>query len=78
MIQLPIVVEVDLLIEHDGRQLTVQGSGGNFVARFPTLASLFHFARIIWARRTAAPIDATFQVAWRRLSIPVKLQRRSS
>ena len=78
MLRLPPEVEVDLLIEHDGRHLTVQGSGRNFVAKFPTLLSLFHFARIFWAHRTEAPLDATVQIAWRRLSIPVKLQRHSS
>ncbi len=78
MMRLPPVIEVDLLIEHDGRHLTVRGSGRNFVAKFPSLPSLFHFARIFWAHRTEAPIDAIVQIAWRRLSIPVKLHRYSS
>jgi hypothetical protein len=65
-------LDVDLLIEHDGRHLELRGSEMRFVARFPTLASLFHFLRIFWPYRNRAPLEATLEIEWWRLCIPVK------
>ncbi len=66
------VLDVDLLIEHGGHQLKLKGSGMCFAAKFPTLRSLFHFFRIFWLSRDRIPQEASFQVEWRRLRIPVK------
>jgi hypothetical protein len=68
-------LDVDLLIEHGGHQLRLQGSGTRFAARFPTLASLFHFLRISWAFRKRVPEEASLYVELGRLRIPVKFPR---
>lgn len=69
------VLDVDLLIEHGGHHLKLRGSGMRFAVRFPTLPSLFHFLRIFWAFRKRIPQDASLQVEWHRLRIPVKSAR---
>lgn len=66
------VLDVDLLIEHGGHQVKLKGSGMCFAAKFLTLRSLFHFFRIFWLSRKRIPREASFQVEWRRLRIPVK------
>ena len=65
-------LDVDLLIEHDGHHLELRGSEMRFVAKFPTLLSLFHFSRIFWPYRKEAPQESSLQVEWRQLRIPVK------
>jgi len=70
-------LEVDLVIEHGGRRLHLQGSGRRFTATFPSLASLFHFLRIAWATRKHIPRQASLQIEWRRLRIPVKSARQN-
>ena len=66
------VLDVDLLIEHGGHQLKLEGSGMCFAAKFPTLRSLGHFLLIFWSSRKLVPREASFQLEWRRFSIPVK------
>lgn len=45
MPRLPLVrVELDLRIEHASHEAVVNGGEGNITVRFPTLASLLHFA----------------------------------
>jgi hypothetical protein len=66
------VLEVDLLIEHDGHHLKLRGSGMRFVAKFPTLLSLFHFLRNFWSFKQHVPREASLQVEWRQLRIRVK------
>ena len=68
-------LDLDLLIEHAGHQLTLSGSGMAFIATFPSLASLFHFARLGWSFRSQIPRHATLRVAWRGFSIPVNAGR---
>ena len=65
-------LEVDLVIEHGGRRLHLQGSGTPFVATFPTLVSLLHFAPIFWPYRKRIPRPASLQVERRGLRIPVR------
>jgi hypothetical protein len=61
----PLALDVDLLIEQDGRQMLLRGSGTSFTARFPTLTSLFHFARLLWRFRGRAPRGYRLRVQWR-------------
>lgn len=65
-------LDVDLLIEHGGHSLNLSGSGANFVAKFPTLRSLFYFLRVVWRFRKGVPRDVSLQVAWRKFRVPVK------
>jgi len=71
----PHVLECDLLIEHQGRQLRLEGSGGEFIARFPTLASLVHFVPLGWAYRRSLPAKIAVQVKWKNLSFRVQSGR---
>ena len=64
-------LDLDLRIQHAGHELILTGSGGSFVARFPTLLSLLHFARLSWPFRAHLPPDASLQVQWRWLHLPV-------
>jgi hypothetical protein len=66
------VLEVDLLIEHGGRRLHLQGSGTRFATTFPSLVSLLHFAPILWLYRKRIPRPASLHVEWRGLRIPVR------
>jgi hypothetical protein len=66
------VLEVDLLIEHGARRLHLQGSGTRFVATFPTLVSLLHFAPIFWLYRKRIPRPTSLHVEWLGLRIPVR------
>jgi len=68
-------LEVHLLVEHAGHQMTVTGSDARFVARFPTLASMVHFARIGWALRRSIPAEASLSVEWGRFCFPVRVAR---
>lgn len=63
-------LDVDLLIEHNGHQATLQGAGHHFVARFPTLRSLFHFLRTLWPLRKRLPREVEFQVEWKGFRFP--------
>ena len=73
-------LDVDLLIEHDGHQVGVTGSGRHFVAKFPTLFSLLHFSWAFWSVRKHVPREFQFQVELRdfRFALPVKRSGRSS
>jgi hypothetical protein len=66
------VLEVELLIEHGGRRLHLQGSGTRFAAKFPSLVSLLHFALVLWPYRERIPRPASLHVQWRGLRIPVR------
>ncbi len=66
-------LDVDLLIEHGGHTVRLRGSRMHFVAQFPDLLSAFHFLRIFWPARTAAPREAGVRIQWRNFSLPVKL-----
>ena len=66
------VLEVDLLIEHKGRQLNLRGSGTSYVASFPTLLSLMHHARVLWRFRKSVPRGVSLTAKWRKLRIVVK------
>ena len=74
-LQAALDVEVDLLIEKDRHSLTMKGSGSRYVATFPALSSLWYFTRVFWRHRKSVPIDASVQVQWWRLSIPLTLRR---
>lgn len=77
MIRLLRTLNVDLHIEHDGHHLKLSGSRMNFIANFPTLASLFHFSRIFWPLRNQAPPGTSFHVEWRKLRIPIQRAKRN-
>ena len=67
-------LDVDLLIENGGHQMKLTGSGMSFTASFLTLRSLLHF---LWALRKSQnliPSQASLQLQWRGISIPVKTQ----
>lgn len=66
------VLDVDLLIEHDGHRLKLRGSERRFVANVPTLLSLLHFSRIFWQYRKRVAEEYSLEVQWRQLRIPVK------
>lgn len=66
------VLDIDLLIEHGGHDLKLRGSGMRFVAKFPTLLSLFHFLRIFRSFKRRIPREASLQFEWRRFRIPIK------
>ncbi|HLK68433.1 MAG TPA: hypothetical protein VKU19_33605 [Bryobacteraceae bacterium] len=66
------VLDVDLVIEHGGRKLHLQGSGKRFAVTFPSLVSLLHFAPILWPYRKRIPRPASLHVEWRGLRISVR------
>ena len=66
-------LDVDLQIEHGGHHLKLTGSGMRFVARFPTLISIVHFAPIFWPVRKNLPSPASVRIEWRKLGITVKV-----
>ncbi len=76
MQQVPRGLEVDVLIEHVGRQVQLSGSGIDFYGRFPTLFSLAHRARTHWKHRRLAPEGSRLEVAWTAILFPVKTGRR--
>lgn len=63
-------LDLDLVIEHEGYQAEVKGSGRHFVAKVPTLLGLLHFARTLWPARKAFPRDYEVQVEWRGFRFP--------
>ena len=67
--------EVDLVIENDGHQAAVKGSGHDFVARFQSLSDLFHFGRTFWPVRKSVPHEIGIVVAWRWLRFRAKSAR---
>ncbi len=64
------LLDLDLLIEHGGHEAALTGSGRQFVAKFPTLASLFHFSRALWPWRRNLPSEYSIQVEWRGFRFP--------
>ena len=72
------LVDVDLQVEHDGHTLKLTGSDSRFVARFSTLAALFHFGRVFWFFRKRIPRRASLQVEWRPLRVLLKRAQRKS
>lgn len=69
------LVDVDLLIEHDGHKLKLTGSDSRFVARFPTLAAVLHFGRVFWTSRKRVPRQASLHVEWRPFCVLLKKAR---
>lgn len=67
MLQLLQAVELDLVIEQGGQRMTVRGQNGQFLATFPSLRSLFHFARELWPWRQHKPSGVRVVVGWRSL-----------
>jgi len=63
-------LDVDLRLEHAGHHASVSGSRGNFVIKFPTLLSLFHFLRVLWPSRRRVPEGCNFQVEWKGFRFP--------
>ena len=60
-------LDVALVIDHAGYQVSVTGSGHHFVTRFPSLRSLVHFARTLWSVRESFPAGYGMDVEWRGL-----------
>jgi hypothetical protein len=65
-------LDLDLVIEHGGRQLKLTGSGSRFIARFPTLSSLIYFARNFWSWKNQIPEQMSLQAEWWLFRVPVK------
>lgn len=74
MMQLLNALELDLLISHEGHEVALQASGGAFVARFESFASLVHFFRAAWPSRKLVPAGIDVRVEWSSLGLQV--QRR--
>ena len=70
MTKLRPALDLDLVIESNGQRTSIQGSGYRFIATFPTLGSLFHFARILWPLRKAFPKGYAVQAKWKGLRSP--------
>ena len=70
MIKLRPALDVDLTIESNGQHTSIQGSGFHFVATFPTLGSLFYFAKILWPLRKLLPKGYAIQAQWRGMRSP--------
>lgn len=68
-------LSADLLIENAGHQMRLTGGRMSYVADFPTLSSLFHFARIGWAWRKQIPPGLQLRIVWRGLTLPFRLGR---
>ncbi|MBY0505970.1 MAG: hypothetical protein K2X03_18785 [Bryobacteraceae bacterium] len=60
-------LELDLTVEHGGHRAKIAGEQGNFLAVFPTLSSLCHFAVAAWPLRHDRPAGITLRVQWRGL-----------
>jgi hypothetical protein len=58
-------LELDLAVEHAGHRITVTGAGGRFVARFSSLSSLWHFARLYLRDRRRMPRGISVRLEWR-------------
>ena len=69
------LVDVDLLVEHDGHKLKLNGSDSRFVARLPTLVSLFHFGGLFWSLRKRIPQQASLHMEWRPFRVLLKRAR---
>jgi hypothetical protein len=65
-------LSVNLLIEHGGHQVKLEGEGKRFAAKFPTFLSVFHFSRFWWALRKQIPREVSFHMECQGLRIPVK------
>ena len=63
-------LDIDLIIEHDGHQAAVTGSGHRFVAKCPTLKSVFHYSLNLWPWRKVLPSGYIFQMEWRGFRFP--------
>jgi len=68
-------LDVDVLIEQGGHELKLSGSGNRFVARFPTLGSLFYHLRFFWPARNLIPRSVGLAVEWRKLRVKVRSVR---
>lgn len=60
-------IELDLAVEHAGHRVRLTGAAGQFVARFPALSSLLHFARIAFPFRKRFPRGFSVRLEWRGL-----------
>ena len=65
-------LEVDLLIEHGGHAMKVTGSASRFVANFPSLRAVLHFARVFWPLRKRIPHQIALEAEWRLLRVTVR------
>ena len=63
-------LDLDLVVEHEGYQVTLRGSGRDFVAEFGTLASLVHFVRAAYPFRTSLPPEYRFQIECKGFRFP--------
>jgi hypothetical protein len=63
-------LDVDIVVEHGGHKVAIQGSGRRFIAKFPTLFSLGHFALRLWPFRKLVPDSCEWQVEWRGYRFP--------
>ena len=55
-------LDLDLLVEHEGHQVKLRGSGRAFIAEFSTLSSLVHFVRAAYPFRRSLPSEYRFQI----------------
>lgn len=65
-------LELDLAVEHEGYHVQVTGRSGRMVARFPSLSSLIHFARMAFPARHQFPSGLSIRIEWRGMGFRVK------
>jgi hypothetical protein len=65
-------LDVDLVLEYQGHPMNLQGSGGRFAARFPTLSSAIVFLRALWPYRKRLPSGITIDLQWKWIRIALK------
>ena len=64
-------LDLDLIVEHQGHQVSLTGSGYSFVARFPSILSLIHFGRAAWPARKQWPEGYGISIEWRGLQVRI-------
>lgn len=65
-------LDVDLVLEYQGRHMSLRGSAGRFAARFPTLRSAIVILRALWPYRKRLPSGITIDLQWKWISIALK------
>lgn len=72
--QLPLAVELDVVIDHAGHSMLVKGREGELVFRFSTLSSLLHFLIASWPARNFSLAGHGLRLEWRRFGLRVRRQ----
>ncbi len=60
-----LVFDVNLRVEQSGYELEVVGTGPEYLVRFPSLGSVFHFAFAFWGVRRMVPEGLVLRLKYR-------------